>query len=101
MPAGRVFTELRCQLREDDQQARCINGAAGSWFLCRTSDVHGNVPTPCGLMRMPLSPEQEELCERMEKGEPAPLAAALIRHQAQEIDDLSGPPQSCLRARSP
>ena len=27
MPAGRVFTELRCQLREDDQQARCINGA--------------------------------------------------------------------------
>ena len=48
LPAGRVFTELRCQLREDDQQARCINRAAGSWFLCRTSDVHGNVPIPWG-----------------------------------------------------
>ena len=32
MPAGRVFTELRCQLREDDQQARCINGTADGWF---------------------------------------------------------------------
>ena len=41
-----------------------------------------------GLTRMPLSPEQEALCERVEKGEPAPLAAALLRHQAQEIDDL-------------
>ena len=37
---------------------------------------------------MPLSPEQEELCERVEKGEPAPRAAALIRQQAHEIDDL-------------
>jgi hypothetical protein len=43
---------------------------------------------PCGLTRMPLSPEQEELCERMEKGEPALDAAALIRQQAHEIDDL-------------
>jgi hypothetical protein len=39
-------------------------------------------------MRMPLSPEQEILCERLEKGEPHPRAAALIRQQAQEIDDL-------------
>ena len=39
-------------------------------------------------MRMPLSPEQEILCERLEKGEPDPRAAALIRHQAREIDDL-------------
>ena len=37
---------------------------------------------------MPLSPEQEALCERVEKGEPEPGAAALIRQQAQEIDDL-------------
>ena len=40
------------------------------------------------MIRMPLSPEQEELCERVEKGEPAPRAAALIRQQAHEIDDL-------------
>jgi len=37
---------------------------------------------------MPLSPEQETLCERVEKGEPEPSAAALIRQQAQEIDAL-------------
>ena len=41
-----------------------------------------------GLTRMPLSPEQEALCERVEKGEPEPGAAALIRQQAQEIDAL-------------
>jgi len=35
---------------------------------------------------MPLSPEQEALCE--EKGESTPNAAALIRQQAHEIDDL-------------
>ena len=39
-------------------------------------------------MEMPLSPEQEALCERVEKGEPEPRAAALIRKQAHEIDDL-------------
>jgi hypothetical protein len=37
---------------------------------------------------MPLSPEQDILCERLEKGEPDPRAAALIRQQAREIDDL-------------
>ena len=37
---------------------------------------------------MPLSPEQEALCERLEKGESTPTAAALIRQQAREIDDL-------------
>ena len=37
---------------------------------------------------MPLSPEQEALCERLEKGESTPNAAALIRQQAHEIDDL-------------
>jgi rubrerythrin len=37
---------------------------------------------------MPLSPEQEVVCERVEKGEPEPRAAALIRQQAKEIDDL-------------
>ena len=36
---------------------------------------------------MPLSPEQEALCERVEKGEPEPGAAALIQ-QAQKIDAL-------------
>ena len=39
-------------------------------------------------MRMPLSPEQEILCERLEKGQPGPRAATLIRQQAREIDDL-------------
>src|SRR3954454_15148897 len=39
-------------------------------------------------MGMPLSDEQEKLCERVEKGEPAPRAAALIRQRAQEKDDL-------------
>ena len=31
---------------KDDQQARCINGAAGSWFLCRnpTGDAHEKAP---------------------------------------------------------
>jgi hypothetical protein len=37
---------------------------------------------------MPLPPEQQALCERVEKGEPEPVAAALIRQQAREIDDL-------------
>ena len=37
---------------------------------------------------MPLSPEQEALCERLEKGESTPAAATLIRHRAREIDDL-------------
>jgi hypothetical protein len=37
---------------------------------------------------MPLSPEQEVLCERVEKAEPEPRAAALIRQRAHEIDDL-------------
>jgi hypothetical protein len=37
---------------------------------------------------MPLSPEQEELCERLGKGESVPSAAALILQQANEIDDL-------------
>ena len=37
---------------------------------------------------MPLSAEQEALCERLEKGESTPTAATLIRHQAREIDDL-------------
>ena len=37
---------------------------------------------------MPLSPEEEVLCQGLEKGEPNPRAAALIRRQAQEINDL-------------
>ena len=37
---------------------------------------------------MPLSPQEEVLCERLEKGEPVPSAAAFIRQQAHEIDDL-------------
>ena len=37
---------------------------------------------------MPLSPEQELICERLEDGEADPPAATLIRQQAQEIDDL-------------
>jgi rubrerythrin len=37
---------------------------------------------------MPLSAEQEALCERLEKGESTPTAASLIRQQAHEIDDL-------------
>ena len=37
---------------------------------------------------MPLSPEQEALCERLEKGKSTPNAATLIRQQAREIDDL-------------
>jgi hypothetical protein len=41
-----------------------------------------------GIDAMPLSPEQEALCERLEKGESNPIAAALIRQQAHEIDDL-------------
>ena len=39
-------------------------------------------------MRMPLSPEEEILCERLEKGEPDSRAAALVRQQAHDIDDL-------------
>jgi hypothetical protein len=37
---------------------------------------------------MPLSPEQEALCERLENVESMSTAAALIRQQAHEIDDL-------------
>jgi hypothetical protein len=46
----------------------------------RTTSHHG--------IAMPLSPEQEALCERLEKGESTPAAAALVRQQAHEIDDL-------------
>ena len=35
---------------------------------------------------MPLSPEQEVLCQRLEKEMPS--TAALIRQQAREIDEL-------------
>ena len=37
---------------------------------------------------MPLTPEQEALCKVLEKSGGTPAAAALIRQQAQEIDDL-------------
>ena len=37
---------------------------------------------------MPLSPKQEELCRRLEMGRPEPSAAALIRQQARDIDEL-------------
>ena len=37
---------------------------------------------------MPLSPEQEALCERLANVESMSTAAALIRQQAHEIDDL-------------
>ena len=37
---------------------------------------------------MPLPSELEALCQRLEMGEPEPSAAALIRQQAREIDEL-------------
>jgi hypothetical protein len=46
------------------------------------------VPNLQELIRMPLSPDQEVICKRLEKGEPDPGAATLIRQQAQEIDNL-------------
>ena len=47
------------------------------------------LPTkPPWVDAMPLSPEQELICERLEDGVADPHAAALIRQQAQEIDDL-------------
>ena len=52
---------------------------------------YGIIPVneaPRGVMQMPLSPEEEVLCQGLEKGEPNPRAAALIRQQAREIDDL-------------
>jgi hypothetical protein len=55
-------------------------------------------------MRMPLSPEQEVICERVEKGEAEPRAAALIRRQAQEIDALWDRPShayALVRRESP
>jgi hypothetical protein len=42
------------------------------------------------MQTMPLSPEHEVICERLENGESTPDAAALIRQQAHEIGDLSG-----------
>jgi hypothetical protein len=37
---------------------------------------------------MPLSSEQEELCRRLEMVRAEPSAAALIRQQARDIDEL-------------
>ena len=37
---------------------------------------------------MPLSSEQEALCRRLEMGRAEPNAAALIRQQARDIDEL-------------
>jgi hypothetical protein len=42
----------------------------------------------CAESVMPLSSEQEELCRRLEMGQPEPSAAALIRQQARDIDEL-------------
>ncbi len=42
----------------------------------------------CAESVMPLSPKQEELCRRLEMGRPEPSAAALIRQQARDIDEL-------------
>ena len=56
-----------------------------------SSSFHSNVRKEKPSARtdsMPLSPEQEALCERLENGESTPTAAALIRQQAHEIDDL-------------
>jgi hypothetical protein len=47
---------------------------------------------------MPLSPEQEVICERLDKGKPEPRAAALIRQQAHEIDDLWDRPAMPMRS---
>ena len=47
---------------------------------------------------MPLSPEQEALCERLEMGESTSTAAALIRQQAREIDDLWNRLQLAMRS---
>ena len=52
---------------------------------------------------MPLSPEQEALCDGLAHGG-IPAAAALIRQQANEIDDLWGRlsrAYALLRAESP
>ena len=42
----------------------------------------------CAESVMPLSSEQEALCRRLEMGRPEPSAAALIRQQAHDIDEL-------------
>ena len=56
-------------------------------------EITSAVSPPCKnpartLKSMPLSPEQEALCERLANGESTPIAAAFIRQQAHEIDDL-------------
>jgi hypothetical protein len=55
-------------------------------MMSLTSACYRIIPlneAPPSVDAMPLSPEQEVLCGRAE-----PLAAALIRQQAKEIDDL-------------
>ena len=42
----------------------------------------------CTESVMPLSSEQEALCRRLEMGRAEPSAAALIRQQARDIDEL-------------
>ena len=42
----------------------------------------------CAESVMPLPFEQEALCRRLEMGQPEPSAAALIRQQARDIDEL-------------
>jgi hypothetical protein len=42
----------------------------------------------CAESVMPLSSEREALCRRLEMGRPEPSAAALIRQQARDIDEL-------------
>ena len=42
----------------------------------------------CAESVMPLSSKQEALCRRLEMGQPEPSAAALIRQQARDIDEL-------------
>jgi hypothetical protein len=53
----RVFAELRCQLREGSQQARCINGPALGWLHIRQQRkktgqaVSGIRHSACSLLR--------------------------------------------------
>ena len=67
--------------------AKC-SGAMISLTSAALPDDSTEPSPPHLLTRMPLSPEQETICERLDDGEADPRAAALIRQQAQEIDDL-------------
>ena len=82
----KITQPLSARFRQPNSRERLWPGGllAGNIF----TQARVNAKLVCAESVMPLSSEQEELCRRLEMGRPEPSAAALIRQQARDIDEL-------------